>query len=159
MSWFALQHKPAQGDRAADHLQNQGIYAFYPKVLIERVSAGKRSVRPEPLFPGYIFVHLEPTDPMWAKLRSTRGVVRIVGFGNRPAPISEEVIDHIRASLAVVEDRGGIRPGQPVQLQDGPFEGMNAIFESYDGVARAVVLIEFMQKQQAVKVPVSSLGS
>ena len=54
-------------------------------------------------------------------------------------------------------EQGGIKPGQAVQLNEGPFEGINAIFQAYDGEARAIVLINFMQKQQRVKVPVSAI--
>ncbi len=157
MSWYALQHKPAQGDRALAHLQNQGIACFYPKVSVEKFRAGKRVKSREPLFPGYLFVSLEQTDPMWAKLRSTRGVIRIVGFGNRPVPIPDEILEHIKTSLNAVEEKGGIRPGDPVELQEGPFKGLNAIFQAYDGEERAIVLISFMQKQQRIKVPVSAL--
>ena len=159
MTWYALQHKPAQGDRALTHLQNQDIACFYPKITVEKIKAGKRIKKLEPLFPGYLFVNLEQTDPMWAKLRSTRGVLKIVGFANKPAPISNEVIQHIKASLELVAGQGGIKPGQAVQLNEGPFEGINAIFQAYDGEARAIVLINFMQKQQRVKVPVSALKS
>lgn len=159
MTWYALQHKPAQGDRALTHLQNQDIACFFPKITVEKIKAGKRTKKLEPLFPGYLFVNLEQTDPMWAKLRSTRGVIRVVGFANKPAPISDDVIQHIKASLASVAEQGGIKPGQAVQLNEGPFEGINAIFQAYDGEARAIVLINFMQKQQAVKVPVSALKS
>jgi transcriptional antiterminator RfaH len=157
MTWYALQHKPAQGDRALTHLQNQDIACFYPKITVERIRAGKRTKMLEPLFPGYLFVNLEQTDPMWAKLRSTRGVIRIVGFANKPAPISNDVIQHIKASLDSVAEQGGIKPGQAVQLNEGPFEGVNAIFQAYDGEARAIVLINFMQKQQKVKVAVAAL--
>ncbi len=96
---------------------------------------------------------------MWSKLRSTRGVLRIVGFANKPAPIGDAVIQHIKESLDSVAELGGIKPGQAVQLNEGPFEGINAIFQSYDGEARAIVLISFMQKQQTVRVPVSALKS
>lgn len=157
MTWYALQHKPAQGDRALSHLQNQDIVCFYPKITVEKIKAGKRTKKLEPLFPGYLFVNLEQTDPMWAKLRSTRGVLRIVGFANKPAPISDDVIQHIKTSLESVAEQGGIKPGQAVQLNEGPFEGINAIFQAYDGEARAIVLINFMQKQQRVKVPVSAI--
>ena len=157
MTWYALQHKPAQGDRALTHLQNQDIACFYPKITVEKIRAGKRTKKLEPLFPGYLFVNLEQTDPMWAKLRSTRGVLRIVGFANKPAPISDDVIQHIKASLESVAEQGGIKPGQAVQLNEGPFEGINAIFQAYEGEARAIVLINFMQKQQRVKVPVSAI--
>ncbi len=157
MTWYALQHKPAQGDRALQHLQNQDIACFYPKISVEKIKGGKRSKKLEPLFPGYLFVNLEQTDPMWSKLRSTRGVLRIVGFANKPAPISDAVIRHIKESLDSVAEQGGIKAGQAVQLNEGPFEGINAIFQSYDGEARAIVLINFMQKQQVVSVPVSAL--
>tara|TARA_B100002003_G_scaffold210813_1_gene206857 strand:+ start:699 stop:1178 length:480 start_codon:yes stop_codon:yes gene_type:complete len=157
MTWYALQHKPAQGDRALTHLQNQEIGCFYPKIPVEKIKAGKRTKKLEPLFPGYLFVNLEQSDPRWAKLRSTRGVLRIVSFANKPAPIGDDVIEHIKASLDSVAEQGGIKPGQAVQLNEGPFEGINAIFQAYDGEARAIVLINFMQKQQAVKVPVAAI--
>ncbi len=157
MTWYALQLKPAQGDRALANLQNQDIACFFPKITVEKIKAGKRSKKLEPLFPGYLFVNLEQTDPMWAKLRSTRGVLKIVSFANKPAAISNEVIQHIKDSLDSVAEQGGIKPGQAVQLNEGPFEGINAIFQAYDGEERAIVLINFMQKQQRVKVPVSAL--
>ncbi|MGC8121088.1 transcription/translation regulatory transformer protein RfaH [Marinobacter sp. VGCF2001] len=157
MTWYALQHKPAQGDRAVQHLQNQDIACFYPKIEVEKIKAGKRTKKLEPLFPGYVFVNLQPTNPMWAKLRSTRGVLRIVSFANRPAPIDDEVIAHIKAGLDKVAEQGGIKPGQPVELDEGPFKGINAIFQAYDGEERAIVLVTFMQTRQRVTVPVSTI--
>ena len=157
MTWYALQHKPAQGDRAVQHLQNQEIACFYPKIEVEKIKAGKRSKRLEPLFPGYIFVNLEQTDPKWAKLRSTRGVLRIVSFANKPAAIEDKVIAHIKASMGKVAEQGGIKTGQAIELDDGLFKGLGAIFQAYDGEERAIVLISFMQKQQRVSVPVSAI--
>ena len=157
MTWYALQHKPAQGDRALAHLQNQDIACFYPKVQVEKIKAGKRTQKLEPLFPGYLFINLEQTDPAWAKLRSTRGVLRVVSFANKPAAIADGVIQHIKDSLGSVVQQGGLKCGEAVQLSEGPFEGINAVFQAYDGEERAIVLINFMQKQQRVKVPVSVL--
>ena len=157
MTWYALQHKPAQGDRALAHLQNQDIACFYPKIQVEKIKAGKRTHKLEPLFRGYMFVNLEQTDPSWAKLRSTRGVVRVVSFANKPAGISDDVIQQIKDSLDSVTQQGGLKPGEAVQLGEGPFEGINAVFQAYDGEERAIVLINFMQTQQRVKVPVSAL--
>lgn len=157
MNWYALQHKPAQGERALANLQNQDIDSFYPKIQVEKVRAGKRTRKLEPLFRGYIFIKMEQTDPNWAKLRSTRGVLRVVSFANKPAAISDEVIQHIKNSLDSVAQHGGLKPGEAIQLTDGPFSGINAVFQAYDGEERAIVLINFMQSQQRVKVPVSAL--
>lgn len=159
MTWYVLQHKPAQGDRALVHLQNQDIPCFYPKVAVEKIKSGKRASRLEPLFPGYIFINLEQTDPRWAKLRSTRGVLRVVGFANKPAPVEDAVVNQVRDSLDSVAEQGGIQPGQVIELSSGPFEGLQAVFQAYDGEERAIVLIGFMQKQQRLSVPVSSFSA
>ena len=157
MTWYALQHKPAQGDRAVRNLQNQEVPCFYPKIEVEKIRVGKRQKRLEPLFPGYIFVNIEQTNPVWAKLRSTLGVLRVVSFTGKPAAIDDAVIEQIKTSMEKVAEQGGIKKGQAVELEDGPFKGINAIFQAYDGEERAIVLITFMQKQQTVKVPVSAL--
>lgn len=111
MGWYAVQYKPAQGDRALAHLKNQEIPCFYPKVPVEKIKGGKRTQKLEPLFPGYLFVNLEQTDSAWSKLRSTRGVLRVVGFAHKPAKISDEVIQHIRDSLDKVAAQGGSSQG------------------------------------------------
>ncbi|OHY79854.1 transcription/translation regulatory transformer protein RfaH [Marinobacter sp. AC-23] len=157
MKWYALQHKPTQGDRAVENLQNQRIDCFYPKVQVEKIRAGKRVSKLEPLFPGYLFVHLSEKDPAWAKLRSTRGVLRIVSFCNKPAFIADDIIQVIKDSLRQVEERGGIKSGEKVDIDDGPFKGLNAVFQSYDGDERAIVLITFMQKHQAIAVPLTNI--
>lgn len=157
MTWYALQHKPAQGDRAVHNLQNQEVPCFYPKIEVEKIRGGKRTKKLEPLFPGYIFINLKQSNPVWSKLRSTFGVLRVVSFSGKPAAIDDAVIDQIKTSMDKVAEQGGIKKGQQVELEEGPFKGLNAIFQAYDGEERAIVLITFMQKQQTVKVPVSAL--
>ncbi|KKM84993.1 hypothetical protein LCGC14_1293540 [marine sediment metagenome] len=157
MTWYDLQHKPAQGDRALAHLQNQDVDCFYPKVQVEKIKSGKRAQKLEPLFRGYMFVNLEQTDPNWAKIRSTRGVLRVVSFANKPAAISDEIIQHVKDSLNAITQQGGLKHGEAVQMSEGAFEGINAVFQAYDGEERAIVLISFMQKHQRVKVPVSAI--
>jgi len=159
MTWYALQHKPGQGNRAVQHLQNQHVTCFYPKIAVEKIKGGKRLKKLEPLFPGYLFVNVEQDDPVWSKLRSTLGVIKVVSFANRPAPIPNEVIDHLKLSLDSVAELGGIKVGQALTLHEGPFEGLNAIFEAYDGEERAIVLIEFMQTRQRIAVPLSAIQS
>ena len=157
MTWYAIQHKPGQGDRALENLQNQNARCFYPKVSAERIRAGKRTTRLEPLFPGYLFINIDESDPLWSKLRSTRGVLRVVGFGGKPVAVPDEVINYISDGLITVEKQGGLRKGEHVQIQDGPFRGIEGIFQAYDGEERAIVLISFMQKQQTVRVRLGDL--
>jgi len=157
MPWHAVQHKPGQANRALANLENQNIRSFHPEVSIERIANRKRTVRSEPLFPGYIFIQVDQDDSCWRQLHSTRGVLRVLSFGGKPGVIPDEVVDYIADNLEAVESAGGLRKGQPVGIQDGPLKGLEAIFQSYDGEQRAVVLISFMQSQQKIKVGLADL--
>ncbi len=67
--WYLLRSKPRQELRAVENLERQGFIAYCP--MLEK----KRS-RPEPLFPGYVFLQHEDFEvhPEFGKIRSTRGV-------------------------------------------------------------------------------------
>ena len=157
MPWYAVQHKRSQGDRALANLQNQNIQCLHPKVAVERIIAGKPTTRMESLFPSYIFICIDPSDPCWGKLRSTRGLLRVVSFGGRAGLIPDEVIDYINDSLKTIESHGGLKQGEQIQIQKGPFRSLEGIFQAYDGEERAIVLISLMQSQHRVKVRLGDL--
>lgn len=159
MSWYAVQYKPAQGFRALENLEQQGVVCFFPLIEVEHIRQGKRRWKTEPLFKGYLFIALDDDNPLWEKLRSTRGVARVVSFANRPAPIPEEVIEHIRQSLETIEEEGGLKAGAALEVQDGPFRGLRAVFDRYDGEERAMILIDFLQKQHRVSMPLKDVRS
>lgn len=157
MTWYVVQHKPGQGERALHHLRSQGVVCFFPTIKVEKIMGGKRTLKVEPLFPGYIFISLKPDDAQWGKLRSTRGVLRVVSFAHKPAEVPDEVVAHLKSRLDMPEASVGLEPGQRVSLSGGAFAGIDAVFESYDGEERAIVFINFMQTQQRVNVPISDL--
>ncbi|PFG07900.1 transcription termination/antitermination NusG family protein [Marinobacter sp. LV10MA510-1] len=159
MAWYVVQYKPLEGDRAFVNLSQQGIESFFPKITVQRIRNLKRTWVEEPLFKGYLFINMQTQDPLWSKIRSTRGVSRIVIFGGRPAVLADTVMQEIQKTLDGINNQDGLQKGQELKLEGGPFSGINAIFQSYDGDERAVVLITFMQKQQRVKVPLSAVAS
>jgi transcriptional antiterminator RfaH len=84
------------------NLRNQGFAVLAPRV---RARSGFA-----PLFPRYLFVGHERGRDTRALL-STRGVQRIVCFGERPAHVPQGVIDEIRGRM----DAHGV-----VRLPDEP---------------------------------------
>ena len=75
----------------------------------------------------------------------------------KPVPVPDEAIEYIHDGLTAVEEQGGLKKGEKVQINEGPFRGVEGIFQAYDGEERAIVLISFMQKQQVVKVRLGDL--
>lgn len=148
--WYLVQCRPGQTERACRHLENQGYHCYLPYMTMERVRGGRRIQREEPLFPGYLFIQLDLDGQSAYSIRSTRGVRKLVQFGDRATPVPDEVIEGLRARLG---DTGGedVRPafeqGEPLRIRQGPFADLEAAFERFDGEERVIVLLNFMQKQ------------
>ena len=79
--WYAVQAKPRQENTAEENLRRQGFDTYLPKIQLRRRRRDKWTKVVEPLFPRYLFIHLEPGVDNWAPLRSTLGVSTVVRFG------------------------------------------------------------------------------
>lgn len=71
--WYLIKVKPREELRAVDNLENQGFEAYCPMFP----EFGRNTA----LFPGYVFLRLSSDDlERYHKIRSTRGVARVVTF-------------------------------------------------------------------------------
>lgn len=159
VSWYLVHTKPRQERRARENLFNQGYECWLPQLRAEKVRQRKLVVVDEPLFPRYLFIHLPP-GINWAPVRSTLGVTTIVRFGGVPARVPPAVLDALRAEEARRRE-SPVTPqfasGQEVEILTGPFAGVRGVFDIADGESRALVLIEMLQKQARLPVPVAAL--
>lgn len=153
--WYLVQSRPMQAERAAENLQRQGYEVFYPLIQEQRVRRGRRVSVETALFPNYLFIRLRRWVDNWYPLRSTRGVLRLVSFGGEPLPVPEEVVEGIRQRLALKEAHALLEPGEPVDIVEGPFLGVDAIFEAHKDEDRVVLLIEMINRQARVSLPIS----
>ncbi|MEC7643213.1 transcription/translation regulatory transformer protein RfaH [Idiomarina sp.] len=144
--WYVLKTKPRQEDRALENLNRQGFKCFGPKLNVERIVRGKRSLRTEPLFPGYVFVQSDELAEQFYKLRSTYGVHSLVRFGDRIPKLPQSWIDTFKGKDALAETQAP-KIGDQVEINEGPFKGFMAKVIGLDGESRCFVLLEWMQKE------------
>ena len=144
--WYVLKTKPRQEDRALENLNRQGFKCFGPKLNVERIVRGKRSLRTEPLFPGYVFVQSDELAEKFYKMRSTYGVHSLVRFGDRIPKLPQSWIDTFKGKDALAETRAP-KIGDQVEINEGPFKGFMAKVIGLDGESRCFVLLEWMQKE------------
>ena len=160
-SWFLVQTKPQQETRALENLQQQGVNAFCPQVLVEKLSRGKRKVSKEVLFPNYLFVEIDQEAVSALSINYTRGVNRIVSFGSRLSQVPEQLISQLKERVEQC-DQSMItelpEKGERLEVLDGPFRGLNAIFSQIDGDSRAIVLITILSQKVKAVLPLRSLG-
>lgn len=153
-AWYVLQCKPRQDARADVHLRRQGFECFHPTVLVETARRGKMTAQAQPLFPGYLFIRI-PATANWTTLHSTRGVLRVVGFAGRPCRVKDDLVAHLQRRCEALDRRNAFNPGDTVHVQIGPYAELDAVFLSMDGDKRVMLLLNVLNRQQPVRVPLN----
>ena len=79
-----------------------------------------------------------------------------VVFGGQPVAIADEIIGHLklREREPCVQT---LTQGDPVRINQGTFAELEALFMAMDGDERVVLLMNFLQQEQHVNLPLSSI--
>ena len=84
--------------------------------------------------------------------------VGLVSFGGEPASVPENLIHAIRQRVEEISAAGGevfdgLKKGDRVRINVGPFEGYEAIFDArLPGTERVRVLLQFLVERREVSV-------
>jgi len=145
--WFLIYSKPRQERVALQELTNQGYTAYLPLIDVEKILRGTRVPAREPLFARYLFIRLDPEgSKSWSPIRSTKGVANLVCFGQRHARVDDALVNAIKEGLQAAPIVCQHKTGEVVAIAAGPFRGLEAVFQTYDGDHRAVLLLSLMGK-------------
>jgi len=105
---------------------------------------------------------LGETSVSATSVRSTRGVSHFVTTAGAPIKVPESLIDQLRDRVAVNADVVASslpKVGEEMEIIEGPFRGLNAVFSQPDGNSRALVLVTMLNQQVKASIPFSSLTS
>lgn len=156
ISWYLLQCKSRQDERAQEHLMRQGYHCYRPQHRCERIERGRLQVKLQSLFPGYLFIALS-AGTNWAPLRSTRGVMRVVGFGGMPVKVDARLITQLQQRAEQIS-KPVLQEGESVRITEGSFAELDAIFMAMDGDERVFLLLNLLNRQQQISVPLASIS-
>ena len=151
-TWYVLHSKPNKEEFLFDQLQANRMEAFCPHIRVQPVNPHARKVKP--YFPGYVFVQVDRENVKTSALAWMPGANGLVAFDGCPADVPESLIHAIRRRVNEINAAGGellesLRSGDTVTIQDGPFAGYRAIFDSrISGADRVRVLLKLLQKRQ-----------
>jgi len=145
MDWYLVRSKPRQENIAEMNLHRWDVETFCPQLKQTKRIRGKKRTVITPLFPGYLFSRFDlSTD--YRKVAYAHGVLDVVMFGTIPAKVDAETIEAVRARMHegfVSLSSSKLIPGQTVQIQEGPFEGLLAVFErELTGTQRVALLLK-----------------
>jgi len=164
--WHLLMTKPREDARAEQNLLNQGYELFRPLLRQYQVKKGKQVAVSEPLFPRYLFIRLDDVLSNWAKIRSTRGVARLVRFSDLPAIVPDHMIGELRSQckgeniIDLTENKPYVyEKGEEIEITVGSFRGIRAIIKEQMAQDRVVLLMNLLGKEQEIEIPLSQIKS
>jgi transcriptional antiterminator RfaH len=125
-NWFVVTTYPHQEPRAEANLRHQGYEAWLPKLLRARRHARRIDTTSAPLFPGYLFIKLDPHAQTWRPINGTFGVRHILCHGEFPRPVERGFVEALKettdeSGVVSLPNAERLKPGQPLRLLTGPF--------------------------------------
>ena len=150
--WYALRSKPRKEDIVWKQVHDRGYEVFFPRIRVHPVNPRSRKVKP--YFPGYIFVRLDLEELGNSVIQWMPHTVGLVSFGGEPAPVPDHLIHAIRRRVEEIASAGGevfdgLKQGEVVRIDHGPFEGYEAIFDArLPGSERVRVLLKILSNRQ-----------
>lgn len=155
-AWYVIQTKPKKEAETSQRLGGLGLEYLLPKALDSRTVNGRVVQIEKPFFPNYLFVKLTLARHYY-QVKWAKGVARFVGWGDVPAPITDEIVEAIRNRM----DEGGrmwtgfdMKPGEEVRIKSGPLKDFIGIFErAVPARDRIRVLLQVVDSQVSVNVP------
>uniref|UniRef100_Q01XJ6 NusG antitermination factor n=1 Tax=Solibacter usitatus (strain Ellin6076) TaxID=234267 RepID=Q01XJ6_SOLUE len=153
LPWFAVKVRSNFEKKSADILREKGYQEFAPSYPSRRYWSDRVKVIDQPLFPGYVFCRFHPNH--FLPVLQTAGVVQIVGFGGKLAPVDEVELASLRTlmnSSLPISQREFLHVGRKVLIRRGPLAGVEGILEEIRKGYRIVVSISLLQRSVTAEI-------
>lgn len=159
--WYTIQTKPRKEKVVENRLTDLHLEVFLPWLRCRRRVASRFDWVLSPLFPGYLFCRLDLLTSGKA-VRYAPGVKDFVKFGSRFAQVGDDVIENLKArcphGVAEIKPKR-YRRGEPVRITEGPFSGLEAVFErEMKDSERVAILLEFLGRQTRMVLPLEMIS-
>lgn len=154
--WYALRSKPRKEEVVWRQTRTQGFEVYYPRLRVQPVNPRSRKWRP--YFPGYMFVKADIDQVGLSAFQWMPHAMGLVCFGDEPAIVPENLVFAIQKRVDEIAAAGGelfdgLNRGDTVLINDGPFAGYEAIFDTrIPGSERVRVLLQLLNNQRQIPI-------
>jgi transcription antitermination factor NusG len=160
-NWYALYVKSRHEFVAFGGLIRKGTEAFLPSIKRFKQWKDRRKLVEFPLFPGYLFVYIQPNPEEFLNVLKSGGVVSFVSLTPgypTPVPFSEVT------SLKLMVESGkelniysSLEEGSSVMVKRGPLKSAKGILTEKDDQSMFLVNIKLLGRSIGVKIHADDL--
>jgi transcription antitermination factor NusG len=157
--WFAIWTRSRHEQVVREQLQQKQFDTFLPTITRWSHWKDRRKKIDWPLFPGYCFARFDPSDTL--PVLKCAGVVSIISFEGRPAPIPDIELESIRRlveSELQYDPCPLVHEGDVVEVVRGPLKGVIGRLTRKDSSrARLVLSVDLIGQAVSVEVDASDV--
>ena len=153
--WWVTETKPQKEDQVIINLNNQGFNVYCPRFLKESLSASQIKVKTAPLFSRYVFIEgNQLAHEKIHAIRSTYGVSKLLKICEVPIQVPSHIILRLKAIETQQTHRveSYFKIGDPIRIREGIYQGLEAIYQIDDGLERAIVLLNILNKETPLNI-------
>ncbi len=150
--WYVLRSKPRKENVVAKQLLDRNVEVYFPQLRVQPVNP--RSQKIKPYFPGYLFIRIDLEKTGLSDFHWLPHSIGLVMCGDEPSAVPDNLVQTIREQVdeknqAKPEYLDGLKHGEEVRIQFGPFEGYEALFDVHiAGSERVRVLLKFLDDRR-----------
>ena len=129
-------------------LEDKVTNVLVPTENVTEIKSGKKRVREQKLYPGYILVEMDLGDEVWFVIRDTPGIGDFLGSYGQPVPMEPAEVERILKGEQEKEEQPTIKidleRGQSVKIKEGPFENFDGVVDELfpeKGMVKVIVNI------------------
>lgn len=163
MQWYVLRvasnREEQVRDALAQKVQTDGLGDIVGRIEVpvehvKRIRGNKQTVHKRKLYPGYVFMEMEPgpngtvNEKAWFMIRETSGAGDFISTEGVPTPMRDTDV----AKMFLDTDKPGEAPsikvefakGDQIKIREGAFENFEGVVDSIDperGIVRVIVTI------------------
>lgn len=169
MQWYVLKVQSNREKSIRESLlrriKREGLEEYFGEIVIptEKIvetKGGKKKVKEQKLFPGYMMIQMRLTDESWYLVRDTSGVGDFTGAAGQPTAMDEHEVRRMLGEVEEGEEAKAAQPvvkfsievGDTVKVKEGAFESFEGTVDSLDPASGKVkVMIEIFGRSTEVE--------
>lgn len=154
--WYVAHVRPRCEKKLVDYCAREGFPTTLPLYRSVKKYRGKTVTFHKPLFPGYVFLRLVPTQRQ--SVYQSDYVANLLDVPDQ-AEFEHQLNDILFAVEQEVEVRLAptIGPGVKVRIKSGPLQGIEGWVESRKGMVEVLLRLDFIGQAAAVKMDATNL--
>ncbi|TKB46471.1 hypothetical protein FCL40_17920 [Ferrimonas sediminicola] len=158
LQWYLFRVRACSERKISQQVEAMGFSTFLPQIQKD-----SKSTQLKPLFPGYLFIRLDPYRSAFSSVLRLFGMIDVVRTTGELRPVELSLVVGLRRRCQAQPQLQQSappplpKPGDTVVFSHGAFNDIEGLFQEISDDERCRLLVKLINRQHQIEVPLSAL--